>query len=673
MGVELLAPLGVLALAGLPIVILLHMRHTTPEPRPVPTLRFWLAAQEAPTERSRLRRPPLSLLLLLQLLVVGALGFALTRPATADSLTSLGLRTEPKHIIILLDGSTSMGAVDTDSERTRFDEARDLALDRVRDLREGDVATVVLLGTRVTTFEATDGAGFPAFRTRLAGLQAPGGRADLDAALGLTRDLLLPKLRDEVVLITDGALTVDPALVADLGAPVELVRVGNAGDGLTGNIAITDLSARAVPGSPDRQQLWVRIGNFTPADATVPVVLLTDGIETGRKTVTIPANGQYAELDWGQLPVGTAEVAVAIDVVDVFPADDRANLILRQKSDLTLRILLVTDVPGSLSRALEILPGAEVTIEPTDSSALASVGSSYDLVVYENTAPVEPLPDAALLIVQPEADSPFFPTRGTMTAPTIVSAQPQDPLLNGIDLSGLTFGETDVYTLEPPDWTVIVGGNPGPLIARGVLGGRPSVVLAFDVQMSNISQRIAFPILIANIARQLVPSPLPPSVPLGDALTYRPSADATAVRVTVPGGSTLDLRLPDIPPDATGAEAAGLREVSLTDTGRPGEYQLVELAADETELGGGRFVVNAGHAAESDLRPNDELPGILASARAVDQSTGAGDLFDLWPIVAAAALALLALEWLIAVVPWRRQVAVATATGSAAAGRPGRR
>jgi hypothetical protein len=661
-GLEFLAPLGLLGLLAVPAVILLHMRHTTPEPRRVPTLRFWVAAQEIPSERSRLRRPPITLLLLLQLLVAAALGIALTRPATVDAWSSLGLRTDPKHVIILLDGSTSMGAFDTDGSRTRFAVARELALERVDDLREGDVATVVLLGTRVTTFEATSAAEFPAFRARLGGLKPPGGRANLDSALTLTKDLLLPRLQDEVILFSDGALSVDPALVAELGAPVELVRVGGTGVGLIGgNLAITDISARPRPGNPDRQELWVRVGNFSTETVNVPIALVADGIEVARQTLSVQNDGSV-ELAFDELPIGTAEVMVVLDVQDAFPADDRASLILRQQSDLTLRILLITDVPGALARMLAVLPGADLTIAATDSTEIHNVGGAYDLVVYENYAPAgDPLPDAALLFVRPTEDSPFFPRNGSMPAPTVANVQADDPLMYKLDLSGITFGETPVYELSPSEWTTVVGGDLGPLILRGTLRDRPSVVLAFDIASSNIAKRNAFPILILNIARQLVPSPLPPSVPLGDPLTYRPSAEAVAVAITGPDGEAVELRLPEAGPELAGQSSAALREVSFTDTGRPGEYRLEEVGADGTVLGGGRFVVNAGHAAESDLRPNDELPGILATARAVDQAAGVGDLFDLWPLFAAAALALLALEWLLAIVPWRRRPAPALA------------
>ena len=79
--------------------------------------------------------------------------------------------------------------------------------------------------------------------------------------------------------LAGSSLGLDPELVAGLGAPIELVVVGGDEVGLLGgNIAITDLSARAVPGSPDRQHVWMRIANFTPQPVTIPVVLWTGAI-----------------------------------------------------------------------------------------------------------------------------------------------------------------------------------------------------------------------------------------------------------------------------------------------------------------------------------------------------------------------------------------------------------
>ena len=85
---NLLAPLGMAALVTIPVIILFHMRHTTPRRRPVPSLRFWDAANPRPADARRLRRPPLSLPLLLQIAAAALLAVALARPATAAQLAA---------------------------------------------------------------------------------------------------------------------------------------------------------------------------------------------------------------------------------------------------------------------------------------------------------------------------------------------------------------------------------------------------------------------------------------------------------------------------------------------------------------------------------------------------------------------------------------------------------
>ncbi len=678
---SVLLPLGLVALAALPIVVLLHMRHTTPPPRPVPTLRFWLAAEPERTEQTRFRRPPLSVLLLLHLLIAALLAVALARPATSRAWDALGLgplgslRTEPRHLIVLLDGSTSMAATDTGSGGTRFEAARAEAVDRLAELREGDVATVLLLGTRTTTLAATDAASLNLIEQRVGDLTPPGGRADLDGALALVKDLMLPELEDRVVVLSDGAVAADPGTVADLGAPVELALVGAAASGeATDNVAVVDLAARATPSNPDLLELYARVMNFSPAEVAAPVVLVGDGMEIGRQTPTLPANGGSVQLSW-PLPPGVAEVTVRVEGEDALGADNAASLVLQQRQgneeELGLRILLVSDAPSDVQRVLLALEGAQVRSEPTANLAAATTGTRYDLIVFEKSAPApETLEGLAspLLFVNPPPEG-LFETAGTMLEPTVADVRTQDPLLAEVDLAGVTFGETPVYVLDGTQ-TEVVGAAEGPLIFRGRVQEQPAVVLAFDVAASNLPRRVAFPILIANAVDQLAPSPLPAAVPLGDPLRYRPRAEAAAVRVAPPSGEAVELPLAvagdaageagSVPTDeaATGETAAPeerLREIAFADTGQPGVYAVTELNAGGEELGGGRFVVNAGHPRESDLRPNAELAGTLATARAAaDDAPSRASLTDLWPLLAALGLVLLALEWLVALWPRRR-------------------
>jgi hypothetical protein len=251
--------------------------------------------------------------------------------------------------------------------------------------------------------------------------------------------------------------------------------------------------------------------------------------------------------------------------------------------------------------------------------------------------------------------------------------------LTGVDLAGVTFVETPTYVLDGTQ-TEIVGAAEGPLIFRTQLNGQTAIVMAFDLATSNLPRRVAFPILIQNVVTELAPSPLPPAVPLGDPLVYRPRAEAMAVRVAPPGGEAIDFPLAvetDEAATSSGGPASSerLREVAFADTGRPGIYAVTELDAEGGELGGGRFVVNAGHPRESDLRANPDLPAALATEQMADASSEGTTLADLWPLLILAALALLAIEWLVALIP-RRVMSFRLATSgaqAAAGGRAGRR
>ncbi|MGH2558578.1 MAG: BatA domain-containing protein [Thermomicrobiales bacterium] len=659
-GFDLLAPLGLTALIGVPLVILFHMRHTTPRRYPVPTLRFWLVAIREQQEEARFRRPPLSLLLLLHLLIVGAIGFALARPVTSSALAGLGQRTEPRHLILLLDGSTSMTARDASGGQTRYEAARDEAIERLDDLREGDVATVLVLGTHLTTREATDAAGLKALRDQLGRLPAPGGRADLNAALGLAKDLILPDLDDQIILISDGKLTADPGIVVAVGAPIDLVTVG---DPASPNVAITDLSTRASAANPAERELYAQITNFSDQPVTAPYEVLGGvvSIETGQETIEPGASAELVT----SVPAGATDVTVTVNHPDAQPADNQASAVLAKDDDLALRILLVSDAPMTMQRVLSVLPGAQVTVEGTDSPAAEHAGGNYDLVVYESWTPsASGLPAAPVLFIHPPGGGLFEMDGGVLDAAAAETIRAEDPMLFGVELAGIRFGETPAHVLGPSDVAVVATAE-GPLIYRGTAPGtnQPMVVLAFDVGQSNMPERPAFPILMANIANDLAPSPLPSSVPLGEPLVYRPSAGAAVVRFVPPAGEPIDLRVGAGEP-ATGTEAATsaesparepLRDVAYADTGLSGEYGVVELGADEKEIGSGRFIVNAGSDWESDLRTNPDLPDILGTAQAGDEVGFGSTLSDLWPALVAAALALLALEWLVTVVPWRRR------------------
>jgi hypothetical protein len=638
-GMQLLAPLGLLALVGIPLVIFFHMRHTTPIERSVPTLRFWQMVTPTPTDEARLRRPPLSLLLLLQLLAVGALGLALARPAVADAWAGLTQRTEPTHLVILLDGSTSMDANDTESGQNRFEAGKALALQRIGQLHEGDVGTVLVLGSSVQSFEATDSAGMRSLTDRLRALALPGGRADLNEALSLTGNLVLPDMENQIVVITDGAVSADPSVVATVGAPIELLQVGRAS---AANLAVVEMNAKSSSTNANKTALFARLANFSGNDVNVSVSVLADGVAVESQNVLIPA-GQTIDFTSDALPAGVSRLRLELSSDDALPADNSAELVLARDSDLAQRILLVSDTPLVLQHALSSLPDAQITTVSTTEQLSGDVdGGPFDLMVFENFTPVSAAEiTAPVLFVHPPVDG-LLPAKRVMTTATVQHVRSGDPLLNGgVDLTGMTFGETPVHELAAGA-SAVVEAESGPLIYRGTVPGgtEPMVVFTFDLQGSPLTLRIAFPMLMDNTVRSLAPAALPASAVLGEPLVLQPRAGAAAIRITAPDGSATDI------PVTLGANGSADPAI-YSATGQAGEYTVQELDSKGQATASGTFVVNAGHPTESNLTANPDLPSTLATAQAsADAGPTRERLGDLWPALAALALGLLAVEWL---------------------------
>jgi hypothetical protein len=668
---NLLAPLGLAALIALPLIVLLHMRHTTPTRRPTPSLRFWEAANPRPADARRLRRPPLTWPLVLQLLAAAVIAIALARPATAAQLAALapGLHSEPRHLFILLDGSTSMSATTGDGTVSRWDAARQEAIARLAPLREGDVATVVLMGTRTATFTATDDASLIALRERLATIAQPGGRANLDAALALAGDLRLPNLERQAVVISDGAAVADPVTVAGVDAPVELVVAGGDGGAAErANLAVTDVSARPNPEGGGAAGLYAAVVNYGPQPVAATVTLLGDGMEMGRTDVSLDADGGSESLRW-LLPPGVSELTVRLEQPDALAADNTATVLPGDAATTAIapRILLISDLPGALARALLAIENVQLTIEPSDNAAAIAAGG-YDLVVFDRTAPAPETLDritTASLWVAPPVGGPFATGEG-VSDPEITRLRAGDVLLEGVDLSGATFGPAPIFTLGASD-EEIVGSGDGPLLFRGEINGRPAVVLTVDPETSNLPKRVAFPVLVANMVGSLAPDGIPAAIPLGEPLVYEPRAATASVEIAPPNGDPV--RLDVAPPRQSDADqparARVSRDVVYADTGSAGTYGVTERDASGRILGETRFVVNAGHPQESDLRLNTDLGNVLATASGVDVAAPRQERVDLWPLLALLALGVIVAEWLVALWPVRRGAVRRPTRGSA--------
>jgi len=179
------------------------------------------------------------------------------------------------------------------------------------------------------------------------------------------------------------------------------------------------------------------------------------------------------------------------------------------------------------------------------------------------------------------------------------------------------------------------------------------VVLTIDPETSNLPKRVAFPVLIANMVAALAPDGIPAAIPLGEPLVYEPRASTASVKVVPPSGEPALLPVISKETEDKGESAAGSvsRDIVYTDTGTAGVYTVTETDAAGIDLGMTRFVVNAGHQRESDLRLDPNLASALAAASGSGVTTQREERVDLWPLLALIALLVIVAEWMTALWP----------------------
>jgi Ca-activated chloride channel homolog len=602
------AALAALVLA-VPLVAL-HLRRRRPPRRAVGSLLAWrdLPAAGGGGAR-RIGRPPLPLLLALQLLALALLVFALARPASNESSTT------SSHVYVV-DESMWMGAEEAGT--TRIDAARAALGERLAELPAEEAVRVVGAGAAPTVLYegAASGAG-----GALSDLRAGPGAANLTAALRLAAGLRAGD-GDQVVLLR-APEEAAPA-VRGGGSSYEDQTVGKPVE----DAALGDASAQCDRLGAEACEVFVRVSDRGGAARRLPARIAISGEPTRTATVTVPADGT-APLVFAAPP--GAAVQVSLPSGDGLAADDSTFVSVPQPGGE--RITLVGNRTRALpiARALASVPGVQLRLRTPDTYEPTDPGTS-DLLVLDDFVPKGGLPDApALLLVNP----PSFPggedqekDLGKMHDSRISGTEAASPLLEGVDLSSLTIGAGASHRLAlPASLTAAAWSSEGPLIASGTDGGRRVATISFEPSESNLPQLAGFPTLIDNIvawSQSLAPQAAAAGTPFS--LSEPPGTSAATLRPAA-GGAAQELDL------AAGSEIP----VSIA---KPGNYVIALRGPWGTrELA---VAVNPGAPA---------APGAPVDLAAPAPAGHAGHT-DLWPWLLAAALLVLILEALYA---WWRE------------------
>ena len=469
-----LLPIALIALLVAPLIYLVHLLRSSRRRVRVPALFLWADLPRTSSGRAQRRWPPITLLLLLQLLVALLAGFGLARPATSSE--------PPRHIVLVLDASASMQA--TDVAPTRFEAARTRASQRLAALTPADRVSLIGAGTEATLLAS----GSPnSVRAALNAARAGQGSAAIREALALASSQVssTPDRRGQIVLVTDAAWPA-PASVGVIAAPVEVETVGGGSD----NQGITTLQVRLEP-SGLAQAAFVEIINDADHAVRLPMRLTADGTPLDQREVDLNARAR-TRLSL-PLPVDARRVGVRLLGRDALPLDDVAETFA--PGGPPRDVLLVGRASPSLRRALESIPSVRLDV----ADVWTPDRPRPDLTVLHATLPTQ-LPQSPLLIVDPPTTSARLVGVGLGSAARV---HEEHPLLQGLDLVALRSESPTVSGV--PGWAkVVLGTLQGPLILEGRLEGRPAVVFGFDSSTSGLDKSLAFPLLVSNASSFLL-------------------------------------------------------------------------------------------------------------------------------------------------------------------------
>ena len=635
----MITPLALIGLLSLPVIVAFYMLRLRRRDVPVGSTFLWQQLVRDVEANAPWQRLRFSWLLLVQLLIAAIVVAAATRPFTA-SVSDLAA-----NVVLIVDTSASM-ATRTDDE------------DRMADARARARAVVERLpeGGRVTVVAAADSASVLASETddREAALEAIDGieatqlPGDLTDAFALASALAARDSDSTIVVVTDASGDELPDV--GVGAPVLVELVGET----DANQSIAALSVVRRAGGA-QLDLFAAVANPSALGATRRLELYADDTLVDARELTIPA-GQRSEVLIGTVPAASTFVEARLAGADALASDDRAFAIV--PAEQTVRALLVGPGNPYLENALALLPRLELFAVREAGYADAmedaqEADAPYGLVVFDGVVPAEP-PGVAALYVDPSDDGPYGTVRGRVDRPVIDRPDPEEPLLRFVDLSTVHVGRARSIELADGVRAVVSTPRGAPLIGIGGDGDDRLALIGFDLAESDLSLQVAFPLLISNLVDYLVASSegiLPPSAKLGQPLTVPIDERFDRVRVTVRRavGDGYDLELPVSDGRLTIPGATDVGMLTLH-----GLSQGPEL--DVTALGG--TAVNLFAPDESDVAPGD--PQRIVDMGRVPADDGPppqpARTEWWWPLVLAA-LALLAVEWLLFHRPTRQRLA----------------
>lgn len=493
-------------LAALPIVVF-YILKTRLRRRPVSTLLFWDQVFEQKRQRSLWQNLRHWMSLLLQLIFVGLIGFALADPLWSSQQDT------GQDLILVVDNSASMRAVDPDSGETRLQQAIAAASDVAGNLRHGDNIALVTAGTSVRVVVGMSDFA-PTVQQAIEKIQPTDGPTQIADAIAAARRLASDDKKRRIIVFSDGGVDDRDALAIDTstgestpndhlrsltGDDVRWIQVGQEQD----NVAITTFQVRRSTVDPIGYSLLIEVQNFSKESVETRLTLKLGDVLVDVVPLKIEAGGAYRKQIDSTSQAGGV-LTGKIDVDDGLAVDNLAHAILPHRPEVTVKLVTGEESESYyLRRVFESIPLVRI-IEPSDEGAEDAVG----LTVFAGVVP-DAIPTGPVLLVDIPESGPKIGGAGQnawligdpIENPIIAKQEKQSPLLRYVQLQNVVLAgarDLDVNEALGASTTLLETASGARVCVSVERTEGRILLLASDLDTSDLPLRIAFPVLMTN-------------------------------------------------------------------------------------------------------------------------------------------------------------------------------
>ena len=601
------APLGLLALLAIPAIIAIHLLRRRFPVRPTAGLFLWQAAHDVPDGGRRIDKLPWTTSLLLECLAALALALIISGATLAPSASS-------EHIVVLLDDSVSMTAIDSGGESPRARAAARVR-EEVKRIGPRGRMTLVRSGERPALIAGPAAFGAEA-ESALASWTPLGRQHSLAAGLRLARELAgdsgsLLILSDRQADGTSERIVPGEIWTA-VGVPLPNIGIVDAHRSVNAETkqGAISLTVRNYSDAVAKRVLRVTVGRpFRGANDAAPekeVLARNVDVPPGTSSISIP------------LPAATPPVRASLS--DDALMSDNAVVMVEPRPQIVAIDDRLKDGRGKA--ALEKALGALTEV----------VQGSPGHLTFADTA-IPPAAGAWLArFGRPEAPLAAAGTPEDLIGPFVL--EKRHPLLQGVTLGGVVW--TGVFPLSAGAVHPLASGGDRALIgtlASTASAAEPAFLFNLDLERTNLIRSPDWPILISNLVemrRRELPGP--------ERWNYR-VGEWVRIRFDRQPAAPLRLRMGTFERDLPGT-----RLVEFVAPAPGGLAQVLEGDQVRFEMG-----INPLDEPEGDLRPaRTETVGKFDEARrerAIESGAGFDPLF--WLLLATCAAAMLGNWWLL--------------------------